>query len=152
MPFCVKRAANSDRAGCLKEVDYVVDKLHIKGNIGKNCKKFCHPDNFAELQPLNTVVCEQKNFWLGKYKYSLKHMSMHRFNFFVFIICDEYNQLNIENKLGFILNHDISEKSDKLERNLDEILNYLIDDLDRSSGFFSETSDSINETKRIKYN
>ena len=77
---------------------------------------------------------------------------MHRFNFFVFIICDAYNQLNIENKLGFILNHDISEKSDKLERNLDEILNYLIDDLDRSSGFFSETSDSINETKRIKYN
>ena len=62
MPFCVKRAANSDRAGCLKEVDYVVDKLHIKGHIGKNCKKFCHPDNFAELQPLNTVVCEQKLF------------------------------------------------------------------------------------------
>ena len=152
MPFCVKRAANSDRAGCLKEVDYVVDKLHIKGHIGKNCKKFCHPDNFAELQPLNTVVCEQKNFWLGKYKYSLKHTSMDRFNFFVFIICDAYNQLNIENKLGFILNHDISEKSDMLKRKLDEIENSLIDDLDRSSGFFSETSDSINETKRIKYN
>jgi hypothetical protein len=112
MPFCVKRAANSDRAGCLKDVDYVVDKLHIKGHIGKN---FCHPDNFPELQPLNTVVCEQKNFCLGKYKYSLKHMSMHRFNFFVFIIFDAYNQLNIENKLGFILNHDISEKSDRLK-------------------------------------
>ena len=152
MPFCVKRAANSDRAGCLKEVDYVVDKLHIKGHIGKNCKKFCHPDNFAELQPLNTVVCEQKHFWLEKYKNSLKHMSMHRFNFFVFIICDAYNQLNIENKLGFILNHDISEKSDMLKRKLDEIENSLIDDLNRSSGFFSETSDSINETKRIKYN
>jgi hypothetical protein len=73
------------RALCLKDVGYVVDKLHIKGHIGKNCKKFCHPDNFPPLKLLNTVVCEQKNFWLGKYKYSLKHMGTNRFNFFVFI-------------------------------------------------------------------
>ena len=79
-------------------------------------------------------------------------MSMNRFNFFVFIICDAYNQLKIENKLVFILNHDISEKSDRLKRKLEEIENSLIDDLDGLSGFFSETSDSINETKRIKYN
>jgi hypothetical protein len=73
------------RALCLKDVGYVVDKLHIKGHIGKNCKKFCHPDNFPPLKLLNTVVCEQKNFWLGNYKYSLKHMGTNRFNFFVFI-------------------------------------------------------------------
>ena len=79
-------------------------------------------------------------------------MSMNRFNFFVFIICDAYNQLKIENKLVFILNHDISEKSDRLKRKLEEIENSLIDDLDGLSGFFSEPSDSINETKRIKYN
>ena len=130
-------------------------KMHFRfyGTWGKIVKKFVIPKIFPNyLQPLNTVVCKQKNSWLGKYKYSLKHMSMHRFNFFVYIICDEYNQLNIENKLGFILNHDISEKSDMLKRKLDEIENSLIYDLDRSSEFFSETSDSINETKRIKYN
>ena len=69
-------------------------------------------------------------------------MSLNRFNVFVFIIWDAYNQLNIENKLGFILNHDISEKSDRLRRKLEEIENSLIDYLDGSSVFFSETSDS----------
>ena len=100
---------------------FVVDKLQIKGHISKRCKKFCHPDNFPQLMLLNIVVCEQKNFWLVKYKYSLKHMGINRFNFFVFIKCGAYNQLNIDNKLGFIVNNDISEKSERLKRKLDEI-------------------------------
>ena len=152
MPFCVKRSTKSERATCLKDIDYVVDKLHIKGHIGKNFKKFCHPDNFPQLKPLNTVVGEQKNFWLGKYKYSLKHMGMTRFNFFVFIICDSYNQLNIENKIGFIVNNDISEKSERLKRKIDEI-EMTSEDLNDTSGFFSDTNDSHRarvSTKRIK--
>ena len=43
-------------------------------------------------------------------------MGMFRYNFFFFIVCDAYNQLNIENKLGFILNHDITEKSEGQKR------------------------------------
>jgi hypothetical protein len=36
-------------------------------------------------------------------------------------LCDAYNQLNIENKLGFIVNNDISEKSERQKRKLDKI-------------------------------
>ena len=111
---------------------FVVDKLQIKGHISKRCKKFCHPDNFPQLMLLNKVVSEQKNFWLVKYKYSLKHMGINRFNFFVFIKCGAYNQLNIDNKLGFIVNNDISEKSERLKRKLDEI--------ELSSGNLNDTS------------
>jgi hypothetical protein len=64
--------------------------------------------------------------------YSLKHMGINRFNFFVFIKCGAYNQLNIDNKLGFIVNNDISEKSERLKRKLDEI--------ELSSGNLNDTS------------
>ena len=144
MPFCIKRARASDRCLCLEDVDYIVDKLHIKGHIGKNCKKFCHPDNFPWVKSLNSVVCEQKNFWLGKYKYSLKHMGIYRFNFFVFLICDAYNQLNIENKLGFIVNHDIKEKSERQKRKRDEAdVVQLRQNMNDTSGFFSEMSETL---------
>ena len=43
-------------------------------------------------------------------------MGMTRFNLIVFIICDAYNQLNIENKLDFIVNNYISEISERLKR------------------------------------
>jgi hypothetical protein len=143
MPFCINRAKKSERCHCFGDVDYIVDKLHIKGHIGKNCKKFCHPDNFPWVKSLNSVVCEQKNFWLGKYKYSLKHMGIYRFNFFIFIICDANNQLNIEYKLGFIVNHDIIEKSERQERKREEVeSNTNEENLNDSSGFFSDSNDT----------
>lgn len=73
---------------------------------------------------------------MEEYKYAFKHMSMNRF---VFIICDSYNQLNIENKLGFLTNNDILEKSERLKRKLDEI-ERSSDDLNDTSGVFSEAS------------
>jgi len=144
MPFCIKRARASDRCLCLEDVDYIVDKLHIKGHIGKNCKKCCHTDNFPWVKSLNSVVCEQKNFWLGKYEYSLKHMGIYRFNFFVFLICDAYNQLNIDNKLGFIVNHDIKEKSKRQKRKRNEAdVVQLRQNMNDTSGFFSEMSETL---------
>lgn len=38
-----------------------VDRLHIKGHK----QKWCHPDNFKELNGTNTVICEQINYWLN---------------------------------------------------------------------------------------
>jgi hypothetical protein len=51
-------------------------------------------------------------------------MGIYRFNFFVFLICDAYNQLNIDNKLGFIVNHDIKEKSEAKDKR-DELILFL---------------------------
>jgi len=44
-------------------------------------------------------------------------MGIYRINFFIFIIFDAYNQLNIKNKLEFIVNHDITQKSERQKRN-----------------------------------
>jgi hypothetical protein len=149
MPYCIKRSNQSKRAEIFSKINYAVDKLHIKGHIGKNCKKYCHPDNFPFLRPLNTVICEQKNFWLGKYKYSLKHMSVNRYNFFIFILCDSYNQLNIDNKLGFIENHYMSEKTDQAKRKYAEPLELIDTDIE-TSGVFSSDSLSESPSKRQK--
>ena len=70
-------------------------------------------------------------------------MGIYRFNFFIFIICDAYNQLNIENKLGFIVNHDIIEKSERQKRKREEAeSNTNEENLNDSSGFFSDSNDT----------
>ena len=40
---------------------------------------------------MNTFVCGQTNFWVSGYKHSTKHMNNVRFNFFLYIICNEFN-------------------------------------------------------------
>ena len=55
-----------------------MDKLHIKDHVGAECKETCHPKLFPMLKDTNTVICEQINFWLGKFKHILKHMSFYR--------------------------------------------------------------------------
>ena len=71
-------------------------------------------------------------------------MGIYRFNFFVFLICDAYNQLNIENKLGFIVNHDIKEKSERQKRKRDEAdVVQLRQNMNDTSGFFSEMSETL---------
>ena len=64
-------------------------RLHMKGHTGDECKKNNDPALFPELEDTNTVVCEQVNFWLGKFKHILKHINFYRFNsltFFTLII------------------------------------------------------------------
>jgi hypothetical protein len=93
--FVNGREESSPRASILKDLIYVVDNLHIQGHVGQKCLKTFHPKLFPEIAPLNTVVCEQCNFWLGKYKYMLKHMNQYRFLFFLFIMCNFYNLMKI---------------------------------------------------------
>ncbi len=47
-------------------------KLHIKV---ASFPRECHPDEYPDLKLVNTVICEQVNFWLGKFKHILKHMN-----------------------------------------------------------------------------
>ena len=92
----------------------------MKGHTGINCRLNNDPALYAELKDVNTVVCEQVNFWLGKFKYILKHMSFYRFNFFLFVILDNYNKVKIENLID-IAEAILFEKSDPLKRRIDEI-------------------------------
>ena len=74
------------RTNFFKDITFIVDRLHKQGHVGKWCLGNCHPKLFPELDGYNTQVCEQLNSWLSKYKYILKHMSLYRYNFFLYII------------------------------------------------------------------
>jgi len=74
---------------------FVVDKLHIQGHTEVWCHKNCAPHLFPDLDDINTIVCEQINFLIGRYKYILKHMSAERYNFYIYIVLNELNKLKI---------------------------------------------------------
>lgn len=88
----------SERAAKLEKIKYVVDKLHIKGHVGTECHATVHPNLFPELVNINTVICEQVNFFLGGFKHMLKHMNRARYHFFLFIIFNMWNEVKIEGR------------------------------------------------------
>jgi hypothetical protein len=57
---------------------------------------------YPELLDQNTIICELVNFWLGKYKYITKQMNMNRFNFYLYIILNEYNKIKCDGKFSII--------------------------------------------------
>ena len=117
--FCQSRSEVSERAKIIKTKKFVVDKLHIQNHTDHDCKKNCHPNLFPDLKPINTVICEQINFWLGKYKYITKHMNFYRYNFFLFTLLSNYNKLKLNGQFSLVnLN---LEKSCSLKRKFEEI-------------------------------
>ena len=65
-------------------------------------QKNCHPRLFPDLDRINTVVCEQFNFWLGPYKYIMKYMNDIHFNFYLYIIMNEYNNIKVHGRYELI--------------------------------------------------
>ena len=98
---------------------YVVDKLHMKGHTGIQCKQNNDPALFPDLDDVNTVICEQINFWLGKFKYILKHMNFSRFYFFLFIIFDFYNSIKIQGLIDIADCINFAKTTDKFADDLD---------------------------------
>lgn len=80
---------------CQKTI--VIDRFHYKGHKKKDdyCKKICNPDNYSDLNDINTSVVEQINYWFSGYKHLVKHMNRERFKFFVYLVCNELNESNI---------------------------------------------------------
>lgn len=89
-PF-LKNLAKKGNAGAeilLEQIEYLVDRFHIKGHTTPQCdikNQSClyHPDlpKFSDIQDVNTECAEQCFSWLGKFKGSLKYMSLHKFHF-----------------------------------------------------------------------
>ena len=44
------------------------------------------------------MSCEQTNYWAGKYKHSVKHLSYERYLFFLYIIFEEFNNQKLINQ------------------------------------------------------
>ncbi len=80
----------------------VIDRLHLHKNFDAN--------NYDKLFNINTVVCEQTNFWMRRFKYIMKHMNFQRFNFFMYIILNKYNMEKIDLRITKNIN---SEKNTK---------------------------------------
>jgi len=79
------------RACELQKKKHFIDKFHIHNHVDPWCLDNCNPCQVEELKGINTVVCEQINYWLGEFKHMLKHMNFERYLFFLFIILNNYN-------------------------------------------------------------
>ena len=64
-----------------------------------------HPRLYLEINNCNSMICEQRNYWIRGFKHSVKHMNQYRFNFFFYISFDYYNEIkskgiiNIDNSI-----------------------------------------------------
>ncbi len=47
----------------------------MQGHVGKNCQTINNPDKYPELKSINTMVNEQVNFWVSRYKNEVKNMN-----------------------------------------------------------------------------
>jgi hypothetical protein len=72
-----------------KAIKYFIDRLHIK-NHNKECVKYsCDKDDVVRL--INSSVCEQLFYLIGKFKHISKHMSKYHFNFFYLMLFQSMN-------------------------------------------------------------
>ena len=85
----------SERAKNLEMTKFAIDKFHFGNHKDKWCRKNMDPNKYPELKNLNTVVCEEVNFWLSGYKYMVKHMNQEHFHFFLYRMLNFYNETKI---------------------------------------------------------
>lgn len=88
----------SARLENFSKLTFAVDKLHIQGHKEDLCLHKYHPNKFQELKEVNTVICEQINFKLGRFKHILRHMNAERFYFYMYIILNEMNRVHSEGR------------------------------------------------------
>lgn len=89
----------SDRGSKLSKMKIFVDRLHMINHKDAWCKENCNMDHERELDGINSMVCEELNFWLSRFKHNVKHMNNLRINFFYFII------MNLRNEYQLLLNY-----------------------------------------------
>ena len=92
--FCSKRVKTSESSFLDNEI-FVIDRLHAQGHV-EICKEIYHPSLYKELENCNTMICEQRNYWISSFKHITKHMNQYRFNFFIFVIFNYYNEIKSE--------------------------------------------------------
>ena len=61
------------------------------------------------------MICEQRNSWISQYSSQSKHMGYEKFQFWMYIIFDTYNEITIEGRLT-IANYFIGNKAEYRKR------------------------------------
>ncbi len=79
---------------------FVIDKLHFHGHTEAWCRTHCNPNNHQILNDVNTMVCEQINFLLGRFKHQMKHMNDGRFFVTAYTITNTLNNLKLNSRFN----------------------------------------------------
>jgi hypothetical protein len=98
----IKRKDASARLNSFSLKKFAVDKLHIKGHKDAWCRQNVDPILYPILTDVNTVICEQINFWLGRFKHAMKHMNVDKYNFFLYIILNELNKIKCNGRFNIL--------------------------------------------------
>jgi len=90
---------------------------HVQvGKDGKltRCHLEFNPADKSLISKVNTQCAEEANSWLGRYKWSVRHMNECSFPFFMTCIIEEHNEMNVRRQsLDAFLNPDRYEKKNK---------------------------------------
>ncbi len=70
--FCVNRANRKSKF--FAECTYFIYRLHVKGHVAR-CREIYSPNLIRDLDNAQTMICEQRNFWISGYKHNVKHMN-----------------------------------------------------------------------------
>jgi hypothetical protein len=74
----------------VRNIKFFIDRLHLKNHI-QECQKYsCDKDKVMRF--INSQVCEQLFYSIGKFKHMTKHMSKNHFNFFYLMVFEEMNK------------------------------------------------------------
>ena len=92
--FCTNRV-KTEKSSFLDNEIFIIDRLHVQGHV-EQCKSVYHPNKYNEINSCNTMICEQRNFWIGGFKHMTKHMNQYRFAFFLFIHFNYYNEIKTQ--------------------------------------------------------
>lgn len=86
------RSTQTALAARITGMQILCDRFHFKNHIDGWCRQHCNPLTSANLQNVNTEVCEQLFSWLSKFSAITKHMNRYRFLFLMLYVLDNHNE------------------------------------------------------------
>ena len=111
--FCKNRKVRTERSAFLEDLTYVIDRLHVQGHV-KACRDVFAPALIKDLDDAQTMICEQRNFWISGFKHNVKHMNQYRFEFFLYVIFSHFNQVKCDGLINIGNTNDVYKPSKKL--------------------------------------
>ncbi|KXJ06830.1 uncharacterized protein LOC114576501 [Exaiptasia diaphana] len=85
------RSELTEQTKTLRDIEIVVDKMHMRGHVDPWCKKHCDSRKIEELAEVDTEVCEQSFSWLSLYKKMTRKMNQEHFMFLVLYLLHLHN-------------------------------------------------------------
>lgn len=76
-----------------KDINKIIDSLHIKNHVDTKCKEKYSPEDIKKQHPTyNTMVCEQTFAWLSRYKKIVSAMPKVHHHFYIHRMVKKRNE------------------------------------------------------------